>query len=108
MLSQLRVTLEATEEGILFSDRNGIITDYNERFLFLWKIAHDAIKMSMVKKLLERFSGIITDKIIIADILKIKDEPRSLERQTLHCSDGRILELYIRLQKCDERIIGTV
>lgn len=108
VLSQLRATLEATEEGIVVTDRGGIIRDYNERFLLLWEIAHATIKNVPIKNFLERFSGIITDKTIIAEILKTGDEPRSLERQTLQCSDGRILELYIRPQQCDGRIIGTV
>ncbi|WP_324475464.1 response regulator, partial [Methanospirillum sp.] len=108
MLSQLRATLEATEEGILVTDRDGYITNFNERFLHLWDISSDNIRSIHIETFLKRFSHIISDPALISEIAKTRDEPRSQRRHTLHCPDGRVFEIFIRPQKCDERIIGTV
>lgn len=108
MLSQLRATLEATEEGILVTDRDGYITNFNERFLLLWDTSSDNIRSIHIETFLKRFSHIISDPALISEIAKTRDEPRSQRRHTLYCPDGRVLEIFIRPQKCDERIIGTV
>lgn len=108
MLSQLRATLEATEEGILVTNREGHITNFNERFLLLWDLSPDDLKNTHIETFLNRFSHVISDTSIIAEIAKTRDEPRSQRRHTLHCPDGRVLEIFIRPQQCDERIIGTV
>ncbi len=108
MLSQLRATLEATEEGILVTNREGYVTNFNERFLLLWDISSDDLKNTHTEEFLNRFSHVISDSSLIAEIAKTKDEPRSQRRHTLHCPDGRVLEIFIRPQQCDGRIIGTV
>jgi len=108
MLAQLRATLEATEEGILVTDRDGYITNFNERFLLMWDITPDVIKNVHIEIFLNRFSHVISDNFLITELAKRGDEPRSLRRHTLHGPDGSVFEIYIRSQQCDERIIGTV
>jgi len=108
MLAELRATLQATEEGILVTDRDGYITNYNDQFLQLWGLTHEQIQGSHIERFLEHFSNLISDPQIIAEIAKTKDEPRSLRRHLLHRSDGKVLEIFFRPQQCDKRIIGTV
>lgn len=108
MLSQLRATLEATEEGILVTDQNGFIRNFNEQFLHLWDLSSDAIQNIHIDSLLKHFSHVISDPLIITEMTKTGDEPRSQKKHTFHRPDGKILEIFIHSQRCDGQIIGTV
>ena len=108
MLSQLQATLEATEEGILVTDREGFIQNFNKKFLHLWNLSSEDIQNIHIDTFLNRFSHEISDPLIISEIAKTGDEPRSLRRHTLHCPDGKVIEIFILPQQCDRHIIGTV
>ena len=45
-LAILRATLEATTDGILVTDENGKVTDFNDKFLAMWKIPRESLKGS--------------------------------------------------------------
>jgi DNA-binding NtrC family response regulator len=60
MLAELRATLQATEEGILVTDRDGYITNYNDQFLQLWGLTHEQIQGSHIERFLEHFSNLIS------------------------------------------------
>lgn len=95
MLSQLQATLEATEEGILVTDREGFIQNFNKKFLHLWNLSSEDIQNIHIDTFLNRFSHEISDPLIISEIAKTGDEPRSLRRHTLHCPDGKVIEIFI-------------
>ena len=56
-LAIMRATLEATTDGILVTDENGKVTDFNDKLLAIWKIPRESLKGSRpvdVQELLSR------------------------------------------------------
>src|SRR5687767_10753570 len=52
-LAMMRATLESTTDGILVSDAHGKVTDFNRKYLEMWRIPPDVIKTRETRKLRE-------------------------------------------------------
>ncbi|PWR74632.1 hypothetical protein DLD82_08620 [Methanospirillum stamsii] len=107
MLSQLRATLEATEEGILVVSRDGKIADFNEHFLKLWNITPADILDAPLKEFYSRIPAEIPNTLFHSEKILLEDSYLG-RRFTIDCNDERVVEVFVRSQKCDDKVIGVV
>jgi len=108
-LAMVRATLEATTDGILVTDNDYRITDFNEIFLKMWRIPAEMIEKRdhrMVSNEISRnFSDANRYLSRIDEIYSISP-PESYDRMELN--DGRTIVRYSRIQFVDERNVGRV
>jgi len=108
-LAMVRATLEATTDGILVTDNDYRITDFNEIFLKMWRIPAEMIEKRdhrMVSNEISRnFSDANRYRSRIDEIYSISP-PESYDRMELN--DGRTIVRYSRIQFVDERNVGRV
>ena len=104
----MRATLESTTDAILVTDEEGKVTDFNDKYLDMWKIPRVVLetgKAGDVRELVsrnfadpQRFFARITEIAATAqesfDVLKLKD--------------GRIFERYSKVLSVEGRSLGRV
>lgn len=108
-VSLLDATLESTADGILVVDAERKVSQFNRRFLELWRIPpalaaqrDDAALLAYVRGQLEdpdEFSALVED--LYADA-----ERESYD--TISFQDGRVFERYSRPQRVEQEIVGRV
>lgn len=109
MLAQLRATLEATEDGILVAGEDGIITDYNDRFVQIWNIPESDRENLTINRFISFLSSQVKDNPLA--LFEPVDAARTIfssSHYSLTTLDERIIELYIHPQICDSKAIGRV
>ena len=52
-LSMMRATLESTTDGILVTDAQGNVTDFNEKFVEMWRMPREIMERGNTEQLLE-------------------------------------------------------
>jgi signal transduction histidine kinase/CheY-like chemotaxis protein len=107
--SLLRATLEATADGIMVVDRDGVIVNMNRRFAELWRIP---------EALLERHDDAAVFDFIAtqtkhpvsycARLAAIAAAPDDESFDTIELADQRVFERKSRPQHLGEHIIGRV
>jgi signal transduction histidine kinase/CheY-like chemotaxis protein len=107
-LSMLRATLEATTDGILVTDEHGNITDFNTKFIQLWRLSaailareHDVIQEAICSQLKDPQAFLVATGEIYAT-----SPPESFD--TLEFTDGRVLERFSRIHFVNGRNVGRV
>lgn len=108
-LSLLRATFDATADGIIVTNIQDEIIDYNNKFLQLWDISSDTLKS-------QKFSNLIVfmvKKLKQPEIFlyRIQETYRDLEGETLDIlsfQDRRIYECYSHPQKIESTTVGRV
>ena len=107
-LSLMRATLEATHDGILATDANGAVTDFNEQFVRLWRLPKEAMETRSHRRILDFTSRLFADPAAfisrIDEIYKSKHEVSD----SLQLVDGRTIERYSKIQILDDRAVGRV
>lgn len=108
-LSLTRATLESSTDGILVIDTKNQITDYNNRFVEIWKIP-PLILESKDNILLKEY--ILSRSLNEADVANKMDEiianPDESYIDTLTTKEGRVLEYYSQSHKLNGDIMGRV
>ncbi len=90
----LRATFEATADGIIAIDNNGLITHLNERFIYMWRIPDDLVD----KKDFNEVLNYMLNQLKNPDVFLLK--LTNLEKTTkdaydmIFFNDGRIFEQY--------------
>ena len=108
-VSLLRATLESTADGILVVDRQGMIVDWNGRFLDLWRIPVPVIETHDDARSLAFVLDQVSNPGEFLD--KVKDlygHPEEESLDILRFKDGRVFERYSRPQRIDNQITGRV
>lgn len=108
-LAMLRATLESTTDGILVTDGDGVVTDYNEKFVKMWHVPRELINAGEHRRLLKAAAGQLKDpKQFLARIDEIyaSSPPDSID--VLDLADGRTFERFSRIQVVDDRNVGRV
>ena len=107
-LSMLRATLEATTDGILVTDAHGNITDFNTKFIELWRLSpailardHEFIQEAVCSQLQDPQAFLATTDEIYA-----ASPPESFD--TFDFTDGRVFERFSRIQFVNGRNVGRV
>jgi len=108
-LAMLRATLESTTNGILVTNADGEITDFNQNFVDMWRLPPEVMDTRQHRKLLEatglQFKEPATFRARIEEIYA-SSPPESFD--LLELADGRVFERFTKVQFVDERNVGRV
>jgi|GEM_PF-579829 PAS domain S-box-containing protein len=108
-LSQIRATLESTNDGILVVNPESRVTNYNMRFLELWKIPYDLIQTGNDNKVLDFVCAFFDDPgPFVSRINEIYSSPYQDSFDILELNDGRIIERFSHPQILDNVPEGRV
>jgi PAS domain S-box-containing protein len=108
-LAMVRATLESTTDGILVVDEHGKVTDFNERFVRMWRLARAQVDGADVRELLEAVCGQFElPAEFLARIEEIHAGTPPETYDPLELADGRVFERYSKIQIVDGRNLGRV
>jgi diguanylate cyclase (GGDEF)-like protein/PAS domain S-box-containing protein len=108
-LSLLSSTLDATDDGILVVDQDGVISSFNRRFVELWRLPDGLLTNrdddAAIGFVLEQLSNPDTFTNKIADLYA---HPAAESHDVLHFRDGRVFDRYSKPHLIDGEIVGRV
>ena len=108
-LARMHATLESTTDAILVIDRAGQVTDFNEKFLQLWRFPREAIEPRQHRLLAEHVSRHFPDPAgFLARVEEIVRAAPEESYDLLELADGRVIERFSRLQVVDGHDVGRV
>ncbi len=108
-LSLLNASLDATADGILIVDREGIPVKWNRKFISLWKIPEKLVTMKKGREILSYAARQMSrPEKFMANVMEIYHHPEKTSYDELELLDGRIFERYSQPQEADREIIGRV
>ncbi len=107
--SLIAVTLESTADGILVVDRNGKITNYNLKFVELWKIPEPILASGKDQELL----SFVLEQLIDPDgflnkVIELYNNYEETSTDYIEFKDGRTFERYSQSQIFNEECVGRV
>ncbi|HSD44663.1 MAG TPA: ATP-binding protein [Burkholderiales bacterium] len=108
-LALTRATLESTTDGILVTDEAGRVTDWNEKFRAMWRIASTVLEARDHTALVRALAGQSGDPAAFSgrlDEIAAAVTPESFD--TLELADGRVFDRFSTLQVVDGRNAGRV
>jgi signal transduction histidine kinase/CheY-like chemotaxis protein len=108
-LSLVRATLEATTDGILVTDISRRITDFNERFIRMWRIARDIVD-SREHLSFQKFVCVQLKEpqAFLDRVVEIYTSSPAETFDVLEFQDGRVFERLSRIQFLNGRNAGRV
>lgn len=108
-LSLLSSTFEATADGLLVVDRENQIVTYNRKFIEMWQIPDEIIRLK---------NNAVTAKFVMSQLVnadqfaettaKLVAHPEIKNFDLLIFKDGKIYERYSQPQMLDGKIVGRV
>lgn len=107
-LALMRAILEATADGILATDEQGRITNFNTKLVEMWRISPELIDQRDVQK----FRACLAQKVrdpegYLARIAEIEaSSGKSFD--SLELSDGRSFERYSDVILVEEKVVGRI
>ena len=108
-LAMSRATLEATTDGILVTTRDGIVTDFNAKFVEMWRLPPDVMESRRHQRLLDVTSTRFAEPERF--FARIKEIYATLPPETydlLELADGTVFERSSRIQFIEQRNVGRV
>lgn len=108
-ISMMRATLESTADAILVTDNQGMVTDFNTKFVETWRLPPEVVTTRRHKVWLDAIAPQMVDPAVFrATIEKIfAIEPKETF-DVLETVDGRVLERHTKVQRIGERHVGRV
>ena len=104
----IRATLESTTDAILVTDEEGKVTDFNEKYLNMWKIPRAVLEAGKAGDVREFASRNFADPqrffSRITEIAATAEESFDV----LRLKDGRIFERYSKVLSVEGRSLGRV
>ena len=108
-LSQLRATLEATVDGIIVVGLDSETKVFSKRFRKIWHMPDSVLDSKDANQVLDYVLDQINESEVFSQkVQAVFADPNSNTFDTLHLKDGRILEVYSRPQKLEDKLIGRV
>ena len=99
--------LESTADGILIVNREGKIARWNQRFIDLWKVPEELLHPRFDDPVLSHVTAQMADpEAFLSKVKELYEHPGESSHDTLHLSDGRIIERYSQPQKIGDEIVG--
>lgn len=103
----LRATLDSSDEGILVTTNDGVITEHNRRFQDLWKVPASIMASRSGEKLIDFAKDQLKD---FEQFVKFVDdcyaEPDMDDHRILEFKDGRSCELYSTPERIEGEVTG--
>jgi PAS domain S-box-containing protein len=107
--SLLEATTESIEEGLLVIDRQGSVTNMNQRFLELWRIPQGLADRREDKALLAFVLEQLQDpETFLTKVRELYAHPEQESVDVLLFKDGRMFECYSRPHLLAGEIVGRV
>lgn len=107
-LMVLRATLDSTTDAILVTDEKFNLTEFNEKYIDMWKVPRQVLESGMLRDVQELTSQNFADSQgFIARIEQIVSSERESFDQ-LELKDGRVLERYSKVLSIDGQRAGRV
>ena len=107
--SLLTAAFNATADGIVIVDRNGVITGFNKRFLDIWQLTQEQLSKKSLSDILPLFASQVS--AVEEFTLKVKllfESPEIETYDEIECKDGRVFERTSKPQRLDNEIVGRV
>ncbi len=108
-ISLLEATLEATADGILVANKNGVWTNFNQKFADIWNVPSHLIEKrddSELKKFV--VDSIFDSKKFLAKISGLSKDSNAHSFDMIELKDGKIIECYSQPQNIGDEIVGRV
>jgi PAS domain S-box-containing protein len=107
-LALVRATLESSFDGILVTDVDGRVTEFNERYLAMWGLPRERVEFGEHARLID----LCAPKLMDPEAYKIRAaEVRAslpLQSDILELKDGRTYERLSAIQYLDGQNVGRV
>jgi PAS domain S-box-containing protein len=104
-----RATLRATWDGILVTDEQGHVTDFNRKFVEMWRVPPEVMDAMEHHRVLEHTGHQFDNpQRFLSRIEEIYTESPGESFDVLELSDGRVFERYSAPQLIEERDVGRV
>jgi signal transduction histidine kinase len=108
-VSLLEATLQATADGILVVDDQGSVSNFNSRFLSLWRLSRSRVERRDDRALLSYMSSQLADPdAFLAGVRDLYASPERESADLLHFVDGRVFERSSLPQRVGSQIVGRV
>ncbi len=105
----LRATFDATAEGVLSVDEHGLVTDYNQRYVDMWRVPRELTESGDDGALVQHALKQVKDADGFLDrVREALQNPESETKDELEFRDGRIIERVSLPQRVGERVAGRV
>ncbi len=109
LLSRMRATLESTADGILVTDNNWQITDFNQKYIEMWLAPREALPLRDHKSLLEKISQKFSDPdSFLNRINEIFETQPPDSFDVLELENGKIFERFTKIQIVNGTPVGRV
>lgn len=108
-LAMIRATLESTTDAIVVTDERGQISDFNEKYLELWRIPREAMQTGDHWKIQEIAAQQFKDPAKFrARVTEIYQAWPPETFDMLELADGRVIERHSKIQRVGESNVGRV
>jgi diguanylate cyclase (GGDEF)-like protein/PAS domain S-box-containing protein len=108
-LSLLSSTLDATDDGILVVDRDGVISSFNRRFVELWHLPEgllaDRDDAAAISYVVEQLAN---PDVFVDKIAELYAHPEAMSHDVLHFRDGRVFDRFSKPHLVEGEIVGRV
>ncbi len=107
--SSLRATLEASADGILLINRDGVAVNMNRRFSDMWRIPEDLLSLGNDEAIRDHMAARFDDpSAFLAKVASLRADSDEETIATLRLKDGEVFECKSRPAWHAEQIIGRV
>jgi signal transduction histidine kinase len=107
--SLISATLESTADGILVVDKNGKVTNYNHKFVELWRIPEKFISSGKDEDLLSFVVNQLVDPAgFLNKVKELYDNYEETSIDYIEFKDGRTFERYSQSQLFNSECVGRV
>ncbi|MEO7725092.1 MAG: ATP-binding protein, partial [Chthoniobacterales bacterium] len=108
-LAMMRATLESTTDGILVTDYDAQVTDFNQQFVEMWCIPPEILATGLHQKLLEVTSPQFANpEAFLSRMKEIYAQRPAETHDILELIDGRVIERVSKIQRIGDRNVGRV
>ena len=108
-LAMMRATLESTWDGILVTDARGTVTDFNQRYVDMWRVPREIMETREHRRILEFTCRQFEEsRPFLARIDEIYAAPQEESLDVLELADGRVFERFSGGQFVDGKNVGRV
>jgi PAS domain S-box-containing protein len=104
----MRATLESTTDAILVTDEEGNVTDFNDKYLEMWKIPREVLEGGTAGDVREFASRNFADPQGFFDRIAEISASAQESFDLLELQDGRHLERYSKVLFVEGRSVGRV